>query len=211
MLESHLCYKVRQHAYWRVLCLQHHVFRHHPRVISSSIRGCKNKSKSVAGNFGPGISKDMKQFEGFRHSHCGRFKGATNTGHMLYVVMKLPNGLKPSVATQSLRFLTSSLKSGYLLSKCFHAWPSTGWLNSPSFVFLVLFHWVPSDVKFHSDFSKKTKKIKWCFKLELQIFWDKFSNPRSTKCWDRGSTSFELSYTPHICTNLGYTFHVGPT
>ena len=78
------------------------------------------------------ISNGMKQFEGFTHSQGGRFKGVTRTGHMLYVVLKLPNGLNPSVATANLKFLASLANAGYLESKYFHAFPSDGWLSSLS-------------------------------------------------------------------------------
>ena len=40
-------------------------------MSSSSIRGSRNKSKSSPGDVGPGMSKDMKQFVGFTHSHGG--------------------------------------------------------------------------------------------------------------------------------------------
>jgi hypothetical protein len=59
----------------------------------------------------------MKQFEGLAQFHGGRFKGITSTGHMLYVVLNLPNRLKPSVAMASLKFLASSANYGYLTTK----------------------------------------------------------------------------------------------
>ena len=84
---------------------------------SSSIRGSKNTSKSFPREVGPRISRDIKQFDGFTHSHGGRFRGITRIGHILYVELKLPNGLKPSVAMASLKFLGSSAKVGCFLSK----------------------------------------------------------------------------------------------
>ena len=98
--------------------------------LSSSSRGSKNTSKSFQGEVGPGINRDIKQFNGFTHSHGGRFKGVTRTGHILYVKLKLPNGLKPSVATASLKFLGSSAKVGCFLSKSYHASSSARWLIS---------------------------------------------------------------------------------
>ena len=80
--------------------------------FSSSIRGSKNTSKSFPREVGPRISRDIKQFDGFTHSHGGRFRGVTRTGHILYVELKLPNGLKPSVVTASLKFLGSLQKLG---------------------------------------------------------------------------------------------------
>ena len=101
--------------------------------FSSSIRGSKNTSKSFPREVGPGISRDIKQFNGFTHFYGGRFRGVTRTGHILYVELKLPNGFKPSVAMASLKFLRSSAKVLCLLSKCCHASPSTGWLISSVF------------------------------------------------------------------------------
>jgi hypothetical protein len=64
-------------------------------------------------------------------------------------VFKLPNGLKPSVAKASLKFLGSSANVGYLKLKSFHAFPSAGWLISFSTgVLLISCHWVSSAVLF---------------------------------------------------------------
>ena len=98
------------------------------RSLSSSSRGSKNTSKSFQGEVGPGINRDIKQFNGFTHSHGGRFRGVTRTGHILYVELTLPNGLKPSMAMASLKFLGSSAKVLCFLSKSCHASSSAGWL-----------------------------------------------------------------------------------
>ena len=100
---------------------------------SSSIRGSKNASKSFLEEVGPGISRDIKLFDGFTHSHGGRFRGVIRIGHILYVELKLPNGLKPSMATASLKFLGSSAKALCFLSKSYHDSPSAGWLISSVF------------------------------------------------------------------------------
>ena len=76
------------------------------------------------------MSKAIIKLDCSIHSHGGRLYGTTNTGHMLYEVVMLPNGLKPSVARPSLRFLASSANHRYFLSKSFHASPSAGWLSS---------------------------------------------------------------------------------
>jgi len=87
-------------------------------------------SKSLPGDFGPGMSNAMMQLDESVHDHGGRLYTLTSTGHMLYVVFMFPKGLKPSVAKPSLKFLASPAKLGYTLSKCFQASPSTGWLIS---------------------------------------------------------------------------------
>ena len=115
-----------QYSTWKVLTPFHSSF-------SSSIRGPKNTSKSFPREVGPGISRDIKQFDGFTHSHGGRFRGVTRIGHILYVKLKLPNGLKPSVAMASLKFLGSSTKNLCFLSKSCHASPSARWIISPIF------------------------------------------------------------------------------
>jgi hypothetical protein len=51
------------------------------------------------------MSKDIKQFVGLTHSQGGRFSGVRSTGHILYWVLMLPNGLNPFVAKASLKFL----------------------------------------------------------------------------------------------------------
>jgi hypothetical protein len=97
---------------------------------SSSIRGSKNKSKSFHTEVGLGISRDIKQLDGLTHFDGGRFRGVTRIGHILYAELKLPNGLKPSVATASLKFFALSAKVVCVLSKCFHASSFAGWLNT---------------------------------------------------------------------------------
>ena len=82
------------------------------------------------------MSKDIKQFVGFTFSHGARLSGVRSTGHILYWVLMLPNGLNPSVAKASLRFLGSFAESGKVLSKSFHAYPSAGWLITLSTGFL---------------------------------------------------------------------------
>ena len=89
-----------------------------------------SKSKSFPRVVGPGISRDIKKFDGLTHSHGGRFRGVTRTGHILYVELKLPNGLKPSMVTASLKFLGSSVKVLCFLSKSYHASHSAGCLIS---------------------------------------------------------------------------------
>ena len=71
---------------------------------------CRGYLRLYPPQVGSEISRDIKQFDGFTHSHSSRFRGVTRTVHILYVELKLPNGLKPSVATASLKFLRSSAK-----------------------------------------------------------------------------------------------------
>ena len=131
MLENHVCTKARQraesslsyyHEYIKIVLTPFH------SSFSSSIRGSKNTSKSFTREVGPRINRDIKQFNGFTHFHGGRFRGVTRTGHILYVELKLPNGLKPSMVTTSLKFLGSSAKVGCFLLKSYHASSSAGWL-----------------------------------------------------------------------------------
>jgi hypothetical protein len=56
--------------------------------------------------------------------------GTTNTGHILYEWFMLPNGLKPSVARPSLRFLASLANFFHLLLNSVHASSSVGWLRA---------------------------------------------------------------------------------
>jgi hypothetical protein len=64
----------------------------------------------------------------------GKLYGTTITGQVLWDVLMLPNGLNPSEVRPSLTFLLSDAKSECKLSNDFHAWPSAGCLNTPSFV-----------------------------------------------------------------------------
>ena len=128
--------------------------------FNSYIRGFKNTSKSFLGEVGPEISRDIKQFDGFTHSHGGRFKGVTRTGHILYVELKLPNALKPSVVTASLKFLGSSTKVGCFLSKSCHASSSAGWLISSVFFSRL--------VSCHSTFAAIPRAIKILYNLRIR-------------------------------------------
>jgi len=65
------------------------------------INGCKYISISFPGAVGPGISNDNIIFGAFIHLHGGKLYGANTTGHILYDVLILPNGLKPSFAKPS--------------------------------------------------------------------------------------------------------------
>jgi hypothetical protein len=70
------------------------------------------------------------KFDSSMHSHGGKLYGTTNTCHMLYFVFFFENGLKPSMARPSLRFLASFANfRNYLLKSC-HASPLAGWLIS---------------------------------------------------------------------------------
>jgi hypothetical protein len=153
---------------WKVLTPFHSSF-------SPSIRGSKNTSKSFPREVGPEISRDIKQFDGFTHSHGGRFKGVTRTVHILYVELKLPNWLKPSVVMASLKFLGSSAKVLCFLSKCYHASPSTRWLISLVFFSrLVLCHLasavVPQAAKILYNLSIRGKCLKILWETRLLPF-----------------------------------------
>jgi hypothetical protein len=79
-------------------------------------------SKSVDGELDPGINKAIMKFDSSMHTHGGMLYGTTNSGHILYELVMLPNGLKPSIARPSLRFLASFANFGQVLSKCFYAY-----------------------------------------------------------------------------------------
>ena len=72
------------------------------------------------------------KFDSSIHTHGGMLYDTTNTNHILYELVMLPNGLKPSIARPSLMFLASFANSSQFLSKSFHASPSAGWLSSLS-------------------------------------------------------------------------------
>jgi hypothetical protein len=70
----------------------------------------------------------------FMHIQGGKLYGISITGQVLWDMLILPNGLNPSEVRPSLTFLLSDEKSEYKLSNGFHASPSVGCFNSPSFV-----------------------------------------------------------------------------
>jgi hypothetical protein len=74
------------------------------------------------------------------HIQWVKLYGTIITGHVLWDVLMFPNRLKPSKHSPSLTFLLSTANSSYKLSNNCHAWPSTGCLNTPSFVRLLACH-----------------------------------------------------------------------
>jgi hypothetical protein len=80
-----------------------------PHVIEMSIlsmhRMClhlHSTSMLIPGDVDPRISTDNNKFGDFIHFHGGKLYTVNITGHMLYVVLILPNWLKPSLAKPSL-------------------------------------------------------------------------------------------------------------
>src|SRR5688572_220378 len=140
------------------------------------------------------MSKDIKQFVGFTHSHGGRLSGVTSTGHILYWVLMLPNGLNPSVAKASLRFLGSFAKPGYFRSKSFHASPSAGWLITLATGFLTfLCHCVSSEV---------------CFEAKILFNLGNSGKCLKTLC----GTRFELVSSFHLdSVHTGHSFNLALT
>jgi hypothetical protein len=96
-------------------------------------------SNSFDGELDPGINKAIMKFDSSMHTHGGMLYNTANTDHILYELFMLPNGLKPSVARPSIRFLAPSANFGQLLLNSFHASPSAGWLSSLFTGFL--FNW----------------------------------------------------------------------
>jgi hypothetical protein len=94
------------------------------------MRGSMKISKIFYGELGPGINKAIMKFDSSMHTHGGMLYDTTNTGHKLYELFILQNGLKPWVARPSLRFLASSANSSQLILNSFNASPSTRWLSS---------------------------------------------------------------------------------
>src|SRR6266508_4050833 len=90
---------------------------------NSSMRGCRNTSKSFPGDLGPGMSNTILKLDSSIHAQGGRLYGTINTSHMLYEELIMPNELKPSVESPSLKFLASCANQGYLLLNAFHASP----------------------------------------------------------------------------------------
>lgn len=68
----------------------------------------------------------------FMHNHGGRLYIHTNTGHVLCVLLWLPNGLSPSVLAPNLMFLGSVPKLRYSASNAFHWVASEGCVNTTS-------------------------------------------------------------------------------
>jgi hypothetical protein len=64
-------------------------------------------SKSFDRELSLGNNKAIMKFDSAMHTHGGMLYSRTNTGHILYQLFMLPNGLKPAVARPSLRFLAS--------------------------------------------------------------------------------------------------------
>ncbi|CAN0847946.1 hypothetical protein LINGRAHAP2_LOCUS5254, partial [Linum grandiflorum] len=85
-------------------------------------------SISFPGVFFPGTMLDKSIPVDFIHSHGGVLYGIRMIGQVLWLLLILPNGLKPSVASPSLRLRGSAAKSGNFKSKVFHASPSRGCL-----------------------------------------------------------------------------------
>ena len=69
--------------------------------FKSSTNGYKYTSILFLGALRPGISKDKIIYGSFIHLHEGKLYGISTTGHMLYDVLMLPNGLNSSLAKPS--------------------------------------------------------------------------------------------------------------
>jgi hypothetical protein len=81
-----------------------------------------------------GISKDNIKFGAFIHLHGGILYSANTTGHILYDILVLLNGLKPSLAKPSRMLRESRANQSCFLSNSFHTIESAGCLRvlSPS-------------------------------------------------------------------------------
>ena len=67
---------------------------------------------SFLGVVGPGISNDNMKNCCFMHNHGGKLYRIRTTGHMLWVIDILLNGLKPSLANPSLMLRCSGANVG---------------------------------------------------------------------------------------------------
>jgi hypothetical protein len=95
----------------------------------SYTNGYKYTSISFPGALDPRISKDNNIYGSFIHLHGSKLYGISTTGHMLYDVLILPNGLKPSLAKPSRTLRDSSANQECSLSNSFHAIESAGCLR----------------------------------------------------------------------------------
>lgn len=68
----------------------------------------------------------------FIHIHGSKLYGTNIIGHILYEVLKFPNGLKTSVAKPSLTLQASDENSRYIASNDFQAFELVGYLKTPS-------------------------------------------------------------------------------
>jgi hypothetical protein len=109
-----------------------------PKLLQLFDESSMKISKSFDGELSPGINESIMKFDSSMHTHGGLLYGTKNTGHILYELFMLPNGLKPSVARPSLRFLASFANSFQLLLNYYHASPSVGWLSSFSLIFTLI-------------------------------------------------------------------------
>ena len=101
---------------------------------SFDTKGCKYTSIAIPGELGPRIIKDKMKFGCFMNNQGGKLYGITMTSQVLWIELMLPNGLNLSDASPSLTLRGFDAKSGCFSSNEFHASPSTGCLNTPSFV-----------------------------------------------------------------------------
>ena len=104
--------------------------------FNSSISGCKYTSISFPGARFPGMIMERMNELCSIHIQGGRLYGISTTGQILWLVLRLPYGLNPSVAKPSLTFRGSEANWGCLKSNVFHALESLGCLKMTSFVLL---------------------------------------------------------------------------
>ncbi|KAM3684554.1 hypothetical protein ACJW31_11G052400 [Castanea mollissima] len=97
--------------------------------FKSSTNGRKYTSILFPGALRPGISKDKIIYGSFIHLHGGKLYGISTTGHMLYDVLMLPNGLNPSLAKPSRTLRESAANQACFLSNSFHTIESAGCLR----------------------------------------------------------------------------------
>ncbi|PRQ34070.1 hypothetical protein RchiOBHm_Chr5g0064771 [Rosa chinensis] len=81
---------------------------------------------SFPGCFGPGINNVNIMFSFFMHNIGGKLYVTSITGQQLYLELKMEKGLKPSVASPSLRLRGSAANEGHLSLTMSQAKESTG-------------------------------------------------------------------------------------
>ena len=90
----------------------------------SSTNSCKYTSILFLGALVLGINKDNNIYGSFIHLHWGKLYGISTTGHMLYDVLILPNGLKPSLVKPSCNWGIPQQTSMLFIKLFSHYWIS---------------------------------------------------------------------------------------
>ena len=110
----------------------------------------------------------------FIHIQGGKLYGIKNTGQMLYAVLMVPKGLKPSLARPKRTFRGFTANSGCSKSNVFNASASLGCLINPSLLLSVTCHLICSTVFRHMNnlcnlaFNKVTHNL---YNLLFSSYW----------------------------------------